>query len=181
MAKYLYLEPTLYMPYKISLRRKEAIVLDRMWIEHGDEIDLVKFKPRPKREINGNFIRMEFSTPLYMDVEPLNGVDEVVTFVMKYKINFGDGNFARIVHRQHIAVRHKDVAKSLTINHFTTRYATPAIFGIYGKKYLSNEFGQHDLRKIIQFGMLEDDMKIWGIETIDIIYPNSSIKHGTVH
>lgn len=180
-AKYLYFEPVVYMPYKISLRNNNAIILTHMWIENGEEINLVKQKPKPKREANKNYIRMEFDTPLYMDVAPLNGVDEVVTFVMKYLIDFGDGNSTKLVHRQHIAIRRKNVVPSNSIGHYTTRHATPAIFGLVGKDYISDMVNLDESREVIQFGMLEEDMKAWYIETIDMLYPNSVLQHGTVH
>ncbi len=180
MSKYLYFEPRIYMPYAISLRKKNAISLDEMWVEHGEVIDLAKHCPKPKRETNGNFIRIEFNKPLYMDVESLNGIDEVVTFVMKYTVRFDSDNTEKIVHRQHIAVR-GDSSPHSTVSHYTTRYAAPAIFGLAGKDSISDNGLFYGESKVMQFGLTAEDKKTWAIETLDKLYPNTELLHGALH
>lgn len=180
MAKYLYFQPVIYMPYKVCLRKADSVVLEKMWIENGQEIDLSTHIPKPRHEPNANFIRIDFPTPLYMDVDPLNGVDEAITFVMKYSINLAEGRSTKVVHRQHIVVRHKGLPRSPSINHFSTRFAAPAVFGLEGKKYITGWLDRGEC-KVIQFGVEDESASTWLIETIEMLFPNSAQLHQTIH
>ena len=178
---FLYLEPVLYMPYAISLRKKDAITLDEMRMENGGLINLVGVKPTAKRMPNKNYIYMGFNSPLYMDVNKLVGTDGVVTFVMKYTLRFDTGNVIQVIHRQHVSITSRYKPHNL-IKHYSTSSASPAFFGKEGGKVIKGIQEQRDQdRKIISFGLDSVDLTTWAIETFDLLYPTTELKHGALH
>jgi hypothetical protein len=179
----LYFEPTIYIPYDVSLRKRDAVKLVSMEIEGGDTIDVGRFDPRPKRFPNRAFVYMQFNKPLHMDVTEIQGTGGAVAFRMHYHVQL-DGKTISVRHRQHVAVT-EVAGVSRFIKHFTTRHAFPAVFGLVGQKRLEEGWFKSGVslhRELLQFGLDGEDHEYrkWAIETVDILTPSAQVQHGTL-
>jgi len=179
---YLYFEPVVYVPYSINLRKHNSIKLVNMWIEDGQIIDVSAHFNKFVRLPNQNHLQVIFNSPLHMNVTELVGTQGVITFNMKYEINFDDEETIKVFHKQSINfLNSKERHKS--INNYSSSFALPAMFGSEGLA-LAKEQETHDTgRTILQIGILEEDKsnRTWCIETLDRLYPNTDLKHGVVH
>lgn len=179
---FLYLDPIIYVPYELSLRKKDAITLKEFYIEGGDSLPIVGFKPR--RMPNKNFVYLEFKNPNYIDVSSITDTDQCVSFLVHYEINHND-KIVSVRHRQHIGVSNPD-GISRFIKHFNIKHACPAMYGLEGKKIIDRgglASGGSKHREIITFGLDGEDHEgqKWVFESFDLLYPSEKLKHGTLH
>lgn len=178
----LYLEPMIYVPYEISLRKKDAIKIKDFYIIDGEKLPVKGYKA--KRMPNKNFIYLEFSNPLYIDVTTLEGTDNLISILIHYELNL-DGKTISVRHLRHLLFSKPNFDSGM-FNQFNMKHAHITFFGIEGKK-VAEKKNLHKrgslFREILQFGLdgKDHEYKKWAIETIDLLTPNEELLHGTLH
>lgn len=180
LEKYLYFEPVIYVPYELSLKKKDNLKLLKMWIEDGAEINLDQYFDKFIRLPNQHYIRADFKTPLNMNIGEIIDTDRVVTLHMQYEINF-EGQLPIVVfHRQHLKFNGNSKEHNL-INQYSSSFALPAMFASEGSK-LAKE-NTDESKSVMQMGlMIENETnQTWMIETVSALYPNTELKHGTMN
>lgn len=180
--KHVYFEPTIYVPYDLNLRNKNALKITKMWIENGEEIDVAASFHKFTRLPNKNYLMAQFKTPLHMDISSLVGTEGVITLHMQYEINFKDEAPIRVFHKQSMNFQAR-VHSHKIINQYTSAFALPAMFGNEGLSLSKSENEKGDSRAVLTIGLLDEDKsrRTWCIETLDRLYPSTDLKHGSVH
>ena len=182
----LYLEPMIYSPYDISLRKKDAIKLKNFFIWDGEKLPTVGFKP--KRMPNKNFIYLEFENPLYMDVTSLEGTDSIISISTHYELKI-QNELISVRHVRHLAFSKIGLNKTNGLNQFNQfnmRHSHPSVFGNEGHKAIKRKCfssGLTGFRSLLKFGLDGADHQNtkWAIETVDYLIPNEQLLHGTLH
>ncbi len=178
---FLYLDPMIYVPYELSLRKKKAITLKKFYVDGGERLPVSGYKP--KRMPNKNYIYLEFTAPQYMDVSSIEGTDKAISFVTHFEL-MHDEEVISVKHLQHLAFA-KPSGRSRFVNHFNIKYACPALYGIEGKRMIDEgglSSGRSKHREIIRFGLDGDNHegRKWVIETFDLLEPCEQLRHGTI-
>lgn len=174
MPTYLYLEPSIYVPYKLSLRRKNAIVIDAFECLQKGNLYLDTY--RPKRMPNQNYLYFSSVSVPKMDVTHLVGKDKILTFDLTFLIRHDpSGSVVQVRHRQHVSFA-KPGNQSPDLCHYNLRHCCPAIYGLEGKKVIDAgglPSGRCEFRDIMQFGLDGEthEGRKWLIETHDIVSP----------
>jgi len=182
VEKFLYFEPTVYVPYDLDLRDKNSIKLTKMWIENGQEVDVPVLFHKFVRLPNKNYLKAQFMKPLHLDVSKLIDTEGVITLHMQYEINFREEEPLKVFHKQNLYFQSSNQHNKV-INQYSSSLALPAMFGSEGVSLAKLE-ETHDTRKtILQIGLLGEDKshRTWCIETLNRLYPNTDLKHGVVH
>lgn len=179
---HLYFEPTLYMPYELSLCNRNAITLTEMWVENGQKVEVEKLFKKFVRMPNRHFLKAQFRKPLFMQISELVGTENIITLNMQYEINCLSEQVIKVFHKQNLnfqpSNRHHKV-----INQYTSSMALPAMFGTEGVSLAKEKETFQTNQTVLQIGLLEEDMtrSTWCIETLDRLYPNTDLKHGVIH
>lgn len=182
IKKHLYFEPTIYVPYSLDLRNKNAIKLTKMWVENGQEVDILSLFDKFVRLPNKNYLKAQFKKPLHMEISKLVDTEGVITLHMQYEINFQDEDSLRVFHKQNLNFQSRNQHHKV-INQYSSSMALPAMFGKEGLSLAKTEETHDASKTILQIGLLGEDksLRTWCIETLNRLYPNTDLKHGVLH
>jgi len=205
-VRVIYFEPAVYYPYKLNLRKKNALVLDKIVIDGGSTIIPSRNEYKVGRPFKNNYLCVTFNKPKYMELEGLDGTLGAITVLYYFTINDGFGPEQKLTHKQHIqfsgcpgkapyyCMRNGKI-------HGEPQYSTydgiPATVGSEGLTMLKQRYGftkneievkdqllkiEHETGDVvIQFGLHPDENGEFVIETYSHINPSSELKHGTIN
>lgn len=178
---FLYIEPRIYVPYALSLRKKGVVRLTKLQLYGGEALGAEDFKP--KRGPNGNYIHLRSLKPKHIDVTDIVDKDAVITFDAEYALRFED-TVVTVCHRQHVSF--KSQARGDRFSHYNLNYACPALFGEAGGRVVRDKtmpWGRSHLQAILQYGLNGERPTghHWAIESLNILLPFEQLLHGTVH
>lgn len=180
--KYLYFEPTIYVPYELDLRDKNAIKLTRMWVENGQEVDIPRLFYKFVRLPNKNYLKAQFKKSLHMEISKLVDSEGVITLHMQYEINFQGEEPLKVFHKQSLNFQSSNQCHKI-INQYSSSMALPAMFGKEGLSLAKAEETHDTSKTILQIGLLDEDKsrRTWCVETLNRLHPNTDLKHGVLH
>lgn len=202
----LYFEPAIYYPYRLNLKKKNAVILDKIVIEGGAMIIPDRQDYRVYRPFKNDYLCISFNTPHYMELGDLEGSLGAVTIFFHFTINDGHGKEANFIHKQNIQFS-GDAGKQpfFCIRdgkiHDDPQYSTfdgvPATLGLNGLEMLKSTYNfTQDIEKtknqlmsiehksghvVIQYGLHPEKSDVFVMETYSHIDPASTLKHGTLN
>jgi hypothetical protein len=203
----LYFEPAVYYPYKLNLRKANALVLDKMVIDGGSTITPGRNEYKVSRPFkNHNWLCVCFNEPKYMELGGLEGTLGAITVLFYFTINDGVGPEIKLTHKQHVQFSgcagkapHYCIRNGRIYGEpqYSTYDGIPATVGTEGLTMLKQRYAftknESEVKAqllniehksgdvVIQYGLHPDENEGFVIETYSHINPSSELKHGTIN
>lgn len=197
----LYFEPAIYFPYKLNLRKKDAVILDKIVIDGGVTITPDRQDYRVIRPFKNDYLFVSFNTPNYMELGELEGslgaitvyyhfTIEGVSFIHKQNIQFsGDAG-----NPPYFCLRDGRIYGDPQYSTFDGVSATMGLVGLDMLKSAYN-FTKNKVKVkeqlmsienepghvIIEYGLHPERSGVFVMESYSHINPSSALKHGTLN